>query len=1426
MAVERNNTERNNAERKDTERGKMEHGKMEPGNMELTPDAITEQIRRHHGYLILEAGAGTGKTHNLTERVIHQLIEKEESLERMLALTFTDFAAAEMRSRIYAAINRNIGASQHLRNTRQRFSHNYISTFHSFCNRILHYFPDEVTEISVPDAPHAFGPPDHERSVDGALELLSDYDEVLWMMEWRKRFYSKYRDHEALQRQLTRLSVSDFEKFMNQLAGVDDKALEELALLSPAEYPGWLGEVSNHWRAERDALLKELLDTFATHPDWFGSPDKVPRSMEDLLGIKNKTGGFSKRAFKKSEIDEQTMAEIDELGDTLVGYHTSLVTLDEYLSRTDLVRELASYPEQEEFDPDHDAYWNMRDLAELGLRWGALMRYQRFEAGYFNYDDMIWLTHRLFTDHPAVAAQMRARFDQILVDEFQDTDRRQWEILSKLAFPEAEPSSSGLRDSSSTEKDAPKKGRQLLIVGDVKQAIYGFRGGDVAMLRRAERELTGRSEVPGAMPLMSVELPYSFRSNEAVVRFTNELFRGILGPKSQAASYEAYHQPLRRPSADKARNAEASGEVRILLADGKALEAELKKRHGEGSTRDSRGGSEADPSDLVDAEVLASHPIHLEARRIARFLREIFDGRREGYDAIHQKMKKGEKAVGVLYKRRTHMYALEDALREAGLPFTVAKGKSFYMRREVRDAWLLLSFLLDAFDDVSLTGVLRSPMVSLSDSALLTIRVVMDEDRSAYPNFWTAVSDHASWHGRLRDADRMALESAVPLLRKLREKVPFRRVSELLEEAFFTSGPYIGAFPDDPQVRENLVKLLDVIRNLESTGRGTLFEVTGFLSNRISEEAGDSEAEQADPAPIQLMTIHGSKGLEFPMVVLPDMYSGDNDSGVQLYLADDDPDSFLWPALAYKPGDVEGDKDSEGSFLFKILKAERVKRQRAETKRLFYVAVTRAETHVLLSMTKPKQRKQGSFADLLEPWVAEQEDSLVRETGSVHQTDPVQENIPTKEKGLAESGDAPGSTGSGGREQNVAEMEWLTVEELVDLAAGPGGVGRADFDQAGTEQTDTEQADIAPAGIEPKGIDLAGIDPEKIRIPDRNSALFRQADARVSVEVRAASGKRRERAALEEDEARTYAPDRADRDGDRAEMDPVGSDPVGTDPTGSDQTDSDPAERVPAGADPGGSYPRGGDPTGSDGADKHPDHGQQEMLWQDLSPADAGTLVHRTLEIGLDAGVGHEAASTSNGSIRELEQFWKRELIRMNVADPGRVVAANAGQLLRHCRNARKWINTRFGEDASARFEVAFEVRVPVNRVDGDSAESDRRVDGDSAGSDNRDHGKADRVEKNVTIRGSIDMVIRDKEGQMHIVDFKTGPVPGLSGGDPAGGGTLQGHARDCGYDQQIRYYLIAWEALHGTSHKMDPARVWLLFTAPENACAVSLADF
>ena len=1216
---------------------------------EKSPEQITENICRHQGYMILEAGAGTGKTHNLTERVIHQLVDRNVPLERMLALTFTDFAAAEMRSRIYETINKRIGdkgATEHLLDTRRRFSRNYISTFHSFCNRVLHYFPDEITEISITNRPRSLDPAGdlQQRNVDGAFELLGDYDEVLWMMEWRKGFYRMYKDHEGLQRQLSRISVSDFESFMHKLGGLDDDALHQMATIDPGAYLGKLRELVDIWRKELEPMGNQLLTELSAYPDWFKSETDIPQTFEDLLDLKTQNGRISQNKLARKNIDKEVLAGLNEIAVEFFALYLPVRQAEVYLATERIDEQLASYPDQETFDPDHEAYWNMRDLSELALRWNTLMRFQRFESGYFNYDDMIWLTHKLFTENPGVIEQMRSRFDQILVDEFQDTDRRQWEIIRKLGFTD------------------DRDDKEILIVGDIKQAIYSFRGGDVSMMRRVHADLKKRSESETMSPLTILPLPYSFRSNKPIVDFSNRVFHNVFGAGAEPASYEAHHQPLRRPSSSISKNADAPGEVRIFQADTEGLCKEIKDiKEGKGSSSKS--------SVSVEADALASDHVQLESRRIARFLLEIHDGQHEEYEAIRQKLLKGDRAVGVLYRRRKHMHALEQALSEAGLGYTVAKGTRYYQRREVKDAWLLLSFLLDAFDDVALVGLLRSPMISFSDSGLLAARVAMDKPEHDYPHFWNALLHAREWEDLLSEADRKALAAGVRLLQDLREMVPVKRVSEIVERAFFTDGPYMGAHADDPQVRENLIKLLDVIRNLERTGRGTLFEVTGFFANRITEEAGDTEAEQPEPAPIQLMTVHGSKGLQFPMVVIPDMFAGDHDGGMQLFMADDDDDSDAWPAVSYKPPDKEGDDDSDTAFLHHFLKAGRKKRRIAEAKRLFYVAVTRAETHILASLTDYKgSRETGSFAEMLKPMLP----------------------------------DENGSAGVSLTEDIV--LQDFTLDDLEELA-----------------------------GYVPDSVsDRQDPDEDEYIVPDRTADVFRSAEEGVAADIQSASGM-------------SY-PDRPEVETD----DEAGSDDTKWMTDGSEVTDG----------------------------------------VSSLAPNDKGTLIHRALEFGFFEDGDPDAAPTESEREKAVS-FWTRDLASLQYEQPENVVEQNRDELVRHCRNALRWIHNTFGENASRRFEVAFEV---ILHEEGGNDESGETLSGSA---------------RSAACRGFIDMIIRDTDGNEHIVDFKTGP--------------FDGKICEYGYDRQISIYKQALEKIR--SEKIDSECVWLLFTDPEGGRAVSLAD-
>ncbi|MDI6402765.1 UvrD-helicase domain-containing protein, partial [Balneolaceae bacterium ANBcel3] len=724
---------------------------------------------------------------------------------------------------------------------------------------------------------------------------------------------------------------------------MDESSLFEMANGTPAGYIEKLKKARNLWEKELETRVTPVLNAFEAHPEWFKKPEKRPKNTRELFEgeVVTKNKKLSKRIIPDKNIDSMVREDLDALLAEAGRYYEGLKALSSFLDDPEVEQTLNNNTGEQVFDANSEAYWNMKDLAGLSLRWLYLMRFCRIREGFFNYDDMIWLTHRLLTEHPEVIAQIRSRFDQIMVDEFQDTDRRQWDIIRMLAS----------QDSESSSKES---GRQVFIVGDVKQAIYRFRGGDVALMKEVEADLRDHNDSEW---LLRVPLLYSFRSNDAVLSFTNSLFRSVFPSEKEASSFEAWHQPLEPPPEGLSKNARADGEVRIFSANYKDLSEEVDKKDG----------------DSVAARNLLENIHLLEARRIAAFLLSVKKGEVPQYERITELMQEEKPAVGILYKRRSYIHAMEQALTEAGLTYTVAKGVSFFSKREVLDAWLLVSFLLDAFDDLSLAGVLRSPMVGISDSALLGIRMAMDQNPYEYTHFWMALEHQDTWaKNLLNDDDRFVLKHGLQFLKELREGIPVFRVSELLEKAFFTDGPWFGGFANDLQARENLVKLLDMIRDFESSGKGTLFEIHRFLSDRIDQEAKEADAEHPDPASVQLMTIHGSKGLQFPMVVIPDMYAGGQNA--HLFLAASDQESQLQPAVSYKAADKDSDEDAGSSFLHMLLKDEQGQREIAELKRLFYVAVTRAETHLLLSKVRPKKASSsGTMASYVDKWLEENE---------------------------------------------------------------------------------------------------------------------------------------------------------------------------------------------------------------------------------------------------------------------------------------------------------------------------------------------------------------------------------------------------------------------------------------------------------------------
>jgi ATP-dependent helicase/nuclease subunit A len=908
-------------------------------------EQITDALQKSQGNIILKAGAGTGKTYNLTERVISLIINERCRLDQILAMTFTDYAAAEMRERIYNRISEVLEDKDslspdliaHLQREKREFGKNYISTFHSFCSRILQYYPDEVSALTVNLMPEgllnkAFGKQKTVR-LDSGFEILDDYNEAILIQDWRKAFYQLYKDHVGLHNQLRSIKRRDLEKFMNTVSSnIQDEDLLKLARLTTREYLQVLQTIRSNLSNEIDEKYKAIEKIIKGHPEWFKKEFSLEKAFFLTGGnVLTKSGTINKRSYVSKDGKEPIKTELDPLTKEVFDHYNFVNLIQDYLKSTS-PDDLNNSRDSSAYNANHEAYWNLSEIAELSLRWNHFMRYRRFRERKLDFDDIIWLADRLFENNDQVAGQLRERFKYVLVDEFQDTDQRQWKIVKQLSHWLDE--------------------GNVLLVGDMKQAIYRFRGGDVTMMRVAEQELTNKN----SDRLTSLDLNYSFRSNKAVVDFCNDLFRHCFSDDTGDILYEASSQDLKIPPSGLSERGSLPGKITLM-------------------NYSSHEYDKQDYLEAYEAFFKDEKEIYLEALRIARFLHEIREGKQDDeYGNIREKLSANKKAVGILYRRRKYQHFMEQALDLYHLPHAISSGRNFFSRQEILDCHNLLAFLLDAFDDIALAGILRSPLTGLSDAGLLTIRNVMDSQYPKYKAYWPAVSDYARWNNdQLLPVDSLALSKMVPILKELRESSKYIRVSDLLEQAMRKTN-FLNGYLDELQAEQNVYKLIDIIRNLEQKEQGNLFEIVEFLRTQIDQDSDEKDAELPDTGAIQIMTVHGSKGLEFPMVIVPDLTASLSNGGLQIYMSPSD--AYVnneLPLLAYKSEDkYSKDKNDETQFIFEQLKEQNYKRDLAELKRVFYVALTRAQTHILISDTSSYpniQNASSSFSGLLEAWM-------------------------------------------------------------------------------------------------------------------------------------------------------------------------------------------------------------------------------------------------------------------------------------------------------------------------------------------------------------------------------------------------------------------------------------------------------------------------
>lgn len=852
--------------------------------------ALTEQqraaITMRSASVSLSAGAGCGKTFVLTRRFLSHLEPgPETNLSGLVAITFTERAAREMRERIRAeCFNRlkNCPASEvehWLRVTREIDSAR-VSTIHSFCASILRNAAVEAKldpqfGLMDPNIGAAFLRNAVTEAIHGAVASQQDFaldlvqqfglDRTIALCESLVR--QRFQLNRPLWRDQTPEQLAAFWKQRFQ------QTAPELGLLQLANDPATAtvlelltAHVPNNpvMQDRRSVLLFEL-------PRLELGLQAIPAPQEWMQQLRENTqvqGGGGKKAWADEAIYESVKDSLTDLRKVIDKSSECLTFVEE-----DIV--IA-------------ARLSLQALSLVSL---AIDQYElrKSEAAVLDFDDLLLRTRDLLRDNESVRKRVASGIDFLMVDEFQDTDPIQAEIVRAICGPRL-----------TTGK--------LFLVGDAQQSIYRFRRADPAVFHRLRMEIPEAGRLP---------LNKNFRSQPAILNFVNSLFVGTLGDIFQEL-VPAVEQMSPDPS------------IEFLFA----------------VPQNPKEGDSAEARKQLEASWMARRLVELLNDPTPRIRYRDPD---TGQPALRAVLP-GD--IVILFRALTDVRHYEQALRDCQLEYYLVGGKAFYAQQEVFDLLNLLRCLNEPDDDISLVGVLRSPFFGLTDDTLMTL---VRHGKSLRRALSEPVPIEV-----VEQQQSLVVHAAAVLheLRESKDRLPIAGLIQLILERTAYDASLLTEFLGRRKLA-NLRKLIELARQFDQAGGFTLADfverLKGSVTDETDEELAATQAETSNV--IRLMTIHQSKGLEFPVVVVADMDRSGKPPGSSAELHAD-----LGPLVA--PPEKFGRRvEHLGLRLFRLLENEA---EAAEHMRLLYVALTRAADHLILSAgLKSGEQVQSGWMKLL-----------------------------------------------------------------------------------------------------------------------------------------------------------------------------------------------------------------------------------------------------------------------------------------------------------------------------------------------------------------------------------------------------------------------------------------------------------------------------
>ncbi|MED1576223.1 helicase-exonuclease AddAB subunit AddA [Bacillus safensis] len=877
-----------------------------PNNSTWTDDQW-EAIVSEGQDILVAAAAGSGKTAVLVERLIRKMTRPEDpvDVDRLLVVTFTNASAAEMKHRITEALEKELAknpGSLHMRRQLSLMNRANISTLHSFCLQVLRTFyyeidldpgfrladqtegellGDEVLDELFEDEYKA-GKPSFFELVDRYTSDRHDLD-LQWLV---KRIYEFSRSHP---------SPEQWMRAFLSLYDVDAQTkVEQLPF-----YPYIKEDLSLVFRSCLELLERAL--ALSKEPggpapraenfiDDLEQVNELIRHQNDFEKLYELLPNINFKRLKTCKGDEYDPVLLEKATDARNQAKKQLEKLkDEYFMRSP-AQHLKSLAEMKPV---------VETLVELVIQFGQRFEKAKQEKSIVDFSDLEHYCLRILAEQDAegnlieteAAKYYQQQFEEVLVDEYQDTNLVQETILKLVS--KGEHAADG----------------NLFMVGDVKQSIYRFRLAEPMLFLNKYKQFTPDGKETGKR----IDLNKNFRSRSDVLDSTNFLFKQLMGETVGEIEYD--EQAELKLGASYPESEDTTTEMLLVHLDQQEAE--------------------------TDEEREELETVQLEARVIAKKIRELVEQPFQVYDAKQQMTRNLQyRDIVILLRSMPWAPQMMEELKKQGIPVYANLSSGYFEATEVSVILSLLKVIDNPYQDIPLAAVLRSPLVHLDENEMAMIRT-SDKKGTYYDAVKAFMSVTHSDHPTCKKLERF-----FRLLRKWRDFSMNHSVAELIWEVYRDTQylDYVGGMPGGKQRQANLRALYERSKQYEKAAFRGLFRFLRFIE-RMQERGDDlgaaktfSETEDV----VRMMTIHSSKGLEFPIVFTAGLGRNFNMMDLnQSYLLDKElgfGSKYIHPEL----------RISYATLPLVAMKKKMRKELLSEELRVLYVALTRAKEKLFL----------------------------------------------------------------------------------------------------------------------------------------------------------------------------------------------------------------------------------------------------------------------------------------------------------------------------------------------------------------------------------------------------------------------------------------------------------------------------------------------